>query len=112
MLSGKGCKIRRQPDVGLEASHHLRVVTAHCQGSCAEMIGAPALYRSCGIGQTPSGAVGVVEEHSQGIEAEAEASVERWEEIIRNDSDKTGVKPVRRKPKVPGKVIPPGLVGS
>ena len=31
---------------------------------------------------TPSGAVGVVEEHSQGIEAEAEASVERWEEIM------------------------------
>jgi len=31
---------------------------------------------------TPYGAVGVVEEHSQGIEAEAEASVERWEEIM------------------------------
>jgi hypothetical protein len=28
------------------------------------------------------GANGVVEEHSQGIEAEAEASVERWEEIM------------------------------
>jgi hypothetical protein len=28
------------------------------------------------------GANGVVEEHSQGTEAEAEASVERWEEIM------------------------------
>ena len=55
----------------------------------------------------------MVEEHSQGIEAEPA----RIRGALRRDyagmsSDKTGEKPVRRKPKVSrGRLIRPGLVG-
>ena len=62
---------------------------------------------------TPSGAVGVVEEHSQGIEAEpARIRGALGRDYAGMSSDQTGGKPVRRIPKVSrGRLIRPGLVG-
>ena len=46
-----------------------------------KFIGAQADYRSCGF-PTPFGGLGVVEEHSVGIEVEPRGSVERTEETL------------------------------
>ena len=59
------------------------------------------------------GTMGVVEEHSQGIEAEA-TSIRGalGRDYAGMSSDKTSGKLVRRKPKVSrGRLIRPGLVG-
>ena len=59
------------------------------------------------------GTIGVVEEHSQGIEAEsARIRGALGRDYVGMSSDKTGGKPVRRKPKGSrGRLIRPGLVG-
>ena len=55
----------------------------------------------------------MVEERSQGVEAEATSNRGALgSDYAGMSSDKTGVKPVRRKPKVSrGRLIRPGLVG-
>ncbi len=62
---------------------------------------------------TPSGAVGVVEEHSQGVESEpTRICGALGRDYAGMSSDNTSVKLVRRKPKVSrGRLIRPGLVG-